>query len=266
MTQLNFQKLMNALNEWYPQELADSWDKVGLHFGHGLAPVQKVMISLDLRPNVVEEAVAHGVDTIVLHHPPIFREIKRMDWSDPQLAMYRQVIKADLNVFAMHTNFDRARQGMNDCLTQQLGLECIVDLEGQDQVPSIGRVGNLPRPLTRPELFEWVKSHLACDHFKWIEKESQVHYQRVAVIGGAGSDFLGSVLASQADVFITGDITYHTGHDLLESGLLSIDAGHYIERAFIPFVAERLRQVANLHQWDLEIVESQVNTNPFNWE
>src|SRR5699024_11476219 len=70
LVQLN--ELTDNLNKLYPSELAEEWDQVGLHFGHKDAKVQKVMTTLDVRPEVVEEALKLGVDTIIVHHPILF--------------------------------------------------------------------------------------------------------------------------------------------------------------------------------------------------
>ncbi len=50
-------------------------------------------------------------------------------------------------------------------------------------------------------------------------------------------------IEQQADVLITGDISYHTGIDAVEQGLSIIDAGHYgIEKLFIPYMREFMKR------------------------
>ena len=62
-----------------------------------------------------------------------------------------------------------------------------------------------------------------------------------------------------ADVYLTGDIYYHIGHDMLSAGLIGIDPGHYIEQKFIGLVADKLRSFGT----DVKIYESKEKTNPF---
>ncbi len=52
--------------------------------------------------------------------------------------------------------------------------------------------------------------------------------QRVAICGGSG-EVLSDTLRKQADVYITGDVYYHTAHDMIAEDLPVIDPGHYIE-------------------------------------
>ena len=58
---------------------------------------------------------------------------------------------------------------------------------------------------------------------------------------------------------MTGDIYYHTAHDMLSEGLLAIDPGHHIEVLFVKKVAQILRDFNT----DVSIIESSSLTNPF---
>lgn len=262
---VKFQDVMDVLEAQYPLALAESWDQVGLHFGHPDAAVQKVLVSLDVRPEVVEEAKALGVDTLIVHHPPIFSPIQRFDLSDVEIRMYAELIKAEMNVYAMHTNFDIAWDGMNDWLAQALNLEHIESLGGLTDTgqPQLGRLGQLPEALSREALLAHVKNSFNLGQLFFIEKEPQASYQKIAVIGGSGASLQKLIQASGADAFITGDITYHKGHDAYESGVLTIDAGHYIEHIFVEGMSQKLDQLAQEQQWHLTIYPSQVSTNPF---
>lgn len=258
--------LINILEEWYPACLAESWDKVGLHFGQQLAPVRKIMLALDLRLEVIEEAIEAGVDTLIVHHPPIFSPIQRFDYQDNQTKIYQAAVKADLNVFAMHTNFDRAKEGMNDILARRLELERISDLYPvETPLTSLGRVGYLKQALNRTDLLDHIRRAFDLEQLKIIEKTPQDFYQKVAILGGSGADFFNEVAACGADVFITGDVTYHKGQDLYEAGYLTVDVGHYVEHYFMEPVKERLEKEFLKNQWSIEVISSKVKTDPFDY-
>ena len=64
---------------------------------------------------------------------------------------------------------------------------------------------------------------------------------RVACCPGAGGGMLPEVLRSGADVFITGDIKYHTALEAEAAGLRILDVGHFIlEEEMMRRFAERL--------------------------
>ncbi|MGO4927570.1 Nif3-like dinuclear metal center hexameric protein [Fundicoccus sp. Sow4_D5] len=265
---IQLQDLTNELNAVYPEFLAENWDQNGLHFGRLDASVNNVMVSLDIRPNVVEEAINKGIDTIIVHHPPLFKAIQRFDLNKPDIAMYADLIKHDINVFAMHTNFDAAHNGMNDWLAQQLELVDIQSLVTHEEPenPGIGRVGRLKEAMTREELLVFLKEKYQRQQLVVIEKEPKENYQVIGIVGGAGSSFMHEALANNVDVFITGDVSYHQGHDFYETGFMTIDAGHYIESIFVPGLTKDLQALVNERHWNITVTASQMNTNPFSYE
>ena len=70
-------------------------------------------------------------------------------------------------------------------------------------------------------------------------------------------------LAKGADVYITGDIYYHTAQDMLSDGLLALDPGHHIEVLFVSKLVEKLNQWKAEEAWEIEVIGSQASTNPF---
>lgn len=261
-----FNQLIQALDVLYPPELAESWDQVGLHFGHPNNKIEKIMTALDVRPSTVDEAIDNGVDTLVVHHPPIFSSIDRFDYSNPQIEMYRQIIKYDLNVFAMHTNADRAHGGLADWLANQLRLEAIQSLEDDSVQPGLGRMGRLHKPMSRSEVIEYIKSVYQLPKLKIIEREPKGHYETVGFVGGSGSSFYPEAVAKEVDIFITGDVTYHTAHDIYETDLMCVDVGHYIEHLFTEKMAEVIDDLREKNDWSVEVITSQVSTNPYQYE
>lgn len=75
------QDLMNLMEEWAPQKLAESWDHPGLQVGNPEQPVKKVLISLDLTEENVDRAVKDGVSMIISHHPFFFKSLHSIDLS-----------------------------------------------------------------------------------------------------------------------------------------------------------------------------------------
>jgi len=85
----------------------------------------------------------------------------------------------------------------------------------------------------------------------------------VAICGGTGGNLYTDALRKHADVYITGDIYYHTAHDMQTNGLTVIDPGHHIEVLCISKFVEKMLQWKKELDWDVDIIPSEVNTNPF---
>lgn len=264
MKDIIFQDLIDYLDEKFPKELAEDWDKVGLHFGSRQRPINKVMTALDVRPATIEEAIQLGIDTIIVHHPPLFNAIKQFDLEEPIHEMYAQIIKHDLNIYAMHTNVDRAEGGMNDWLAKQLGLEFVHPTDVEEGTPaSIARVGQLPEPLNHDQLINHLKKQLKLDYLTLIQKNKKTAYQKIMIVGGAGSSLIDEVREIQPDCYITGDLTFHDAQEFYEYGLTVVDAGHYIEHIFNEQVAILINEWAKTHNYPIEVIASQASTDPF---
>lgn len=61
--------IVKRLREDFPEEIASEGDPVGMQIGSMDAEVTKMMTTLDVRPQVVDEAIEKGVDLIISHHP-----------------------------------------------------------------------------------------------------------------------------------------------------------------------------------------------------
>ena len=260
---MTFGNLIELIEQDYPTSLAESWDQVGLHFGDRNAQVQRIMTALDIRMNVVDEAIQLQVDTIIVHHPPIFSPIQRFDLSKSDIQIFAKLLQHHIKIYAMHTNVDIPWNGMNDWLAEQLGLEQIestIPLDSNEQ-PGLGRVGNLPQPLDRTSLIQLLKKTYGLSQLAIIEQWPRNTYQRIAILGGSGSSYVHDAVAQNADVFLTGDVKYHQAHKCYDENIMTVDVGHYVESIFIERMAIYLADKTSL-----EVIPSRENTNPFQYE
>ena len=101
----------------------------------------------------------------------------------------------------------------------------IYPLSNENSQRGMGRIGELKEALSLEELACKVAEICGRREVRMAAAESEP-VKRVAVCGGAGSDFYKQSLKFGADVFITGDLTHHTLCEILDCGLAVIDAGH----------------------------------------
>ncbi len=121
--------IVGLLSGLYPPVLAEDWDNVGLQVGDQAATVTHLAIALDPSPVAVAEAIELGATLLICHHPLIFRPMKQITTKDETGRLIAMALRADLAIFAAHTNLDRAENGLNDWLADRLGLESTLPLE-----------------------------------------------------------------------------------------------------------------------------------------
>ncbi|AQY51176.1 hypothetical protein PWEIH_12100 [Listeria weihenstephanensis FSL R9-0317] len=353
-----------------PKKYAMEGDPIGLQIGDLARKVRKIMFTLDVLENVVDEAIEKGVDMIIAHHPLLFRPLKNIDFATPQGRIVKKLIKHDIIVYAAHTNLDIADGGVNDTLSELLELtdtkvivptyfesyckmavytpdfaeesirlalvnngagkvsnlytECTFSIAGKGrflpgdnatpaigeagkleeveevkieaifprskmdqimkavklahpyEVPVIdiypienvksqmglGRIGTLPKAMEMESFIGFVKEKLSIGNVRVIGDTTKI-VRKVGIIGGDGNKFIHDVKSAGADVYITGDIYYHTGHDLLAIDLPTIDAGHYIEKVMKSSLLYQFETMSLMNTYEVELIVSEQNTNPF---
>jgi len=232
--------VMELLENLSPTSYAERWDNVGLLLGRKDKTVHKVMLALDATDDVVQQAVLQGIDMLITHHPLLFSPVKRITEDDFIGRRIINLIKNDICYYAMHTNFDV--MGMADAAADLLNLHHLEVLEVtyEDEVSKegIGRIGRLPKEMSLKECAEFCKTVFGLESVR-MYGEAGAPIETVAIVPGAGDDYIKNALLMQADVFITGDIGHHDGLDAMEQGLAVIDASHYgIEKLFVTYMAE----------------------------
>ncbi len=227
------------LNELAPIQYSEQWDNPGLLVGDMEKEINKVYVALDATSDVIAAAHEAGADLILCHHPLIFKSIKRVSGDNYVGKRVMEIIRNDMALFAMHTDFDITCMGIEASKRLDL-IETKVLEPTLGEELGLGCFGYLKEDLTLAELCERVKSAFDIGSVIAYGDLSSVMV-KVAVFPGSGSSAIDTAAIEGCDVLITGDISHHDGIDALEKELCIIDAGHYgIEKIFIPYMKEFL--------------------------
>lgn len=236
-----------------PKDLQESYDNVGLQCGYMQQEVSRVLTCIDITEAVIDEAIAHGCQMVVSHHPLIFRGVKNL--VPEQSYIHRTLIKAiknDIALYCAHTNLDNAVGGVNYKMAEVLGMTEV------EPMPQGGVIGTLSQSLTPIAFLQTVKEKFqagrVCSNVgEYINKE----IKRVALCGGSGAEFIADAEALCAEAFLTGEIKYHDYFD--HPALLLVDAGHYETEQY---TKQLLRDIITKQLPDVEVIISEVCTNP----
>lgn len=222
-------KVFAFLQEKAPFELQEGFDNAGFLVGREEAPVSKILVTLDITEQVVQEAAEQGAQLIVSHHPVIFGGAKSMTDQTVTGRVLLALVENHIAAICAHTNLDAVEGGVNDALALRLGLTDIRQLkqegvDGQGRPYGIGRVGCVPEQ-TLYDFAMAVKRLLSANGIRLVDGGKPVH--RVAVGGGACAELMDNALAQGCDTFVTSDVKYHHFLDAKALGLNLVDAGHF---------------------------------------
>ena len=117
--------IINFLETRAPISLQESYDNSGLVCGDRNLECIGAITSLDLTKKVLEEAIEKKFNLIVVHHPPIFKALKKLDLHDPVTELLLSAVKHQIAIYAIHTNLDNVIWGVNGEISRRIGLKNI---------------------------------------------------------------------------------------------------------------------------------------------
>jgi len=221
---MKIKDLYKFLNEKYPKSLSCEWDNDGIMcISDEEREVKKVLVCLDVTEKAAEYAIGNGYDTIISHHPLVFKPLKGIDPENNVSRKLIKLIKNDVSVLSFHTRLDAADGGVNDAISEKIGLSDVkcFGSEGID----MGRIGNLDKECEFEQFIQELKKTFNCPSVTAVKVRDFV--SKVAVLGGEGKDFYNSAKAAGADTFITGDASYNFLSDSSEYSVNVICLGHF---------------------------------------
>ena len=208
-----------------PPELADEDDRerIGL-LVEGGEEVRNVCCCVDVTPKVVQQAILRRSTFLVAHHNPFHDSLSVIRGYDADLI--RGLLIANMNLYVMHTNFDRAPEGVNWTLAHLLGLNQVIEMP-------MGVIGTCT--LSLQEIGERLNGPLRI--YGEIEES-----HTLAIVGGSGfqPNLIEFAHRNGADAFLSSELKHHVA---LRSSLPLLESTHY------DLEAPAMRRLAENHSW-----------------
>lgn len=232
-------EVVSLIEERLPKRWAQEWDNVGLLVGDPDASVHRIAVALDPGSEQLLAAASGRYDFLITHHPLLFRPLKQIVLNTPAARAVALALSNGVAVYAAHTNWDLAPEGVNRVLADALGLADVSPLVHCDSDAwGLGAVGTLAASVELKTLLERARARWNLSHMRVFGRlEDSV--RRVALCGGSGGSFWRDALESGAEVYLTADMNYHELLDAVSAGLCVAIADHgEMERVSVPFLAQ----------------------------
>ena len=238
---MTVKELYTKLEERIPRALSCAWDNDGLMCcSDGAHPVKRVLVALDITAEIAEQAISGKYDLIVSHHPLIFRPLKAVNPNDAVAKKVIRLLGAGVSAMSFHTRLDAVCGGVNDTLAVALGLQETIPFGNDGE--TIGRIGRLESPMELDDFARLVKQITGAPAV--TVADGGVAVERVAILGGSGSDDVAAARAAGADTYLSGELGHHHLTDCPEFGMNLIAAGHfYTENPVCETIREMLLEI-----------------------
>lgn len=198
----------------------------GLQVGPDTATVEHVAVAVDAAQVTIDAAVDRGADLLVTHHGLIWGGLDRVTGRDYRRV--RSLLVGSLPLYVAHLPLDGHQTlgnaaGIADTLElrdrQPFGL-----VEGEP----VGQRGRLPDPVTADDLAGLLAAALDTGgQDVHTLAFGPAHIESVAIVTGAGGDFLDDAADAGVDALVTGEGKARLYHQARERGMTVVLAGHY---------------------------------------
>ncbi|MCZ6111153.1 Nif3-like dinuclear metal center hexameric protein [Campylobacter ureolyticus] len=233
-------EIYQILDEVAPFEAQESWDNSGLLLGNMDDEFDKIYASIDLDSNLIQKIEKNSL--VITHHPLIFKGLKSLNPSVYPSNLIYEIIKKDIKLISMHTNFDKFV--LNKFVANEiLGYE-ITEIRDFLVFFEVNK--------SFDEFAKEIKQKLKISNLRVVKAGEFI--KTATLCTGSGVDLLGSF---KSDCFLTGDIKYHSALESLENKISLIDINHFESEAYF---GQSLAK--NLQKYNLNIIITN-SINPF---
>ena len=223
--------IFSFLDSLAPFSTSAPWDNTGLLVGNENSKVKKVMLSLDVTGDVIDEAIKENVDLVITHHPLIFEGVKSVTVD----TLLYKAVSSGISFIASHTCLDIAKDGVNDCLANAVGIKNITSVE-EEPFLKIGEV----EEKTEDEFVSLLKEKLNCNV---LYNATGNNIKKVAFCSGSGGDLYALAKMYNADALLTGEAKYHEFLDATFNDITIFACGHFeTEIVVIDTLKEKLEK------------------------
>lgn len=260
-------QLISRFEQLWPVQDAEEWDSIGLVVGNRNHQIRKVLLTVDVTDEIVQEAKTSNADLILAHHPLLLRGVDSVAEETSKGFILTELIRSGVSLYTAHTNADSQPTGTSSVLAKKIALADTAILAQNQQGNGIGIIGSLAKPTSLGELAALLNEILPQTATGVrVAGDFNRKIQKVALCAGAGDTYLQLALNSAADVYITSDLRHHPAQEILQQAKAKgvefalIDISHWAaEYLWLDQVAKELSDLP------IEVQVSDVRTDVFDF-
>jgi len=264
------------LDKIFHKSIAAGWDRVGLQIGNEERDIKKILVTLDVDDEVIEEAIGSKAGLVISHHPIIFNPLDSVTGSTYTGRKVMKLVENRISAYAAHSNYDIMDGGLNDILAGKLGLKDIkyiaaypyeepaydiYKIENQLKDMGLGRYGRIEQPIVFREYLKLLKKKLQIIDIGWMDRGTENTgsrlIEKVAVAGGSVNSITEELAGLDCDLVIAGEISYHNAIKISEEGKIIAVIGHGTsEKYAIDGIYDRLVSFFKDNNIDMDVLKS----------
>lgn len=230
-------ELVKYFNKLYNYKNQEEWDCCGPNYFND-NEVNNIYCSLDITDQIIDNAIKKNCNVIITHHPILVDELDSNNKINIQnKKLQEKLINNNILHICLHTCFDRYILGTSYQIFQSFNInsnlikeskwlmDYIYYFEFKEQILLKDLVNIINNEYTRP--------------ISYIKEQENELIRKVGIGAGSCSSMLNEII-NKVDVFLTGDIKWHTYLDAYNLKLKIININHYSESVFVDYISSNI--------------------------
>ena len=207
-------EIIQKIERYASLDLMEPWDNSGWQINLCHDYTNKVLVALSLTKETLEQAITNDCDLIITHHPLIFDRLSAINDS-----VIIEAIKHNISVYSAHTNLDKTYGSTTDALAGVLGLKNLITID--DYI----KISHLKDEIALTDFLDSAKIALGVERIKLVNPSGVTTVKNIAICAGAGGSYIKKLREYDIDLYITGDIKFHTALEV--RNFAAADIGHF---------------------------------------
>lgn len=219
----------------------------GLQVGQRTGTIARAGVAVDAAQVTIAEAIERDVGLLITHHGLWWEGTDRV--TGPTYDRLANLIEHDIALYVAHLPLDGHQELGNAAgVARALNLETAEPFGMMGELP-LGQRGRLPTPVDIMAFEAMVQDRVVnTDRSVRTLPFGPTDVEDIAIVTGAGGDFLDDAVGAGADVLLTGEGKQSLYHECKEAGINLVLAGHYQTETF------GVRALGNLAEgWGIDV-------------
>ncbi|MFO7573922.1 MAG: Nif3-like dinuclear metal center hexameric protein [Bacteroidales bacterium] len=115
-------EIIRFIEQHIPPALQESYDNSGLQAGTYVDEAKAALLAFDVTEQVIDEALLHGCNLVISHHPVIFSPLKRLSDTTSTERVIMKAVRNGITIYSAHTSLDSVYGGVSFKLAERIGL------------------------------------------------------------------------------------------------------------------------------------------------
>jgi dinuclear metal center YbgI/SA1388 family protein len=240
---MNREELLAYMDEYLKIDEIEDYGPQGLQVEAENSTIDRIALSVDTAPSVIEAAAAWQADLLLVHHGIFWGTQETI--TGPLGRRVRTLLKANMNLYSAHLALDAHHVVGNNAVLAKMFDVSLDEWWCPVKGTPIGVVGDAPAGMTLSEFVNQVEFKL--DTKARVLACGPEEAGRVAIVSGFGADETAVAKSQGADTFLTGETSHAHFWAASDLNLNVVYAGHYAtETVGLKALGQHLTEKFNL--------------------